>query len=127
MMNPALRIINYVMLACFVLAVIVQYNDPDPLPWMIVYAAAALSCGLFAAHKAAWPVYAITGLVALLWSLTFFRRVIGKVAFSELFEAWEMKDVRVEEGREMGGLLIVAAWMLILTFASRPPRNYSAR
>jgi hypothetical protein len=40
--------------------------------------------------------------------------VIGKVAFGELFEAFEMKDERVEVAREFGGLLIIAFWMGVL-------------
>ena len=36
---------NVAMLAMFVFSVAVQYNDPDPLPWMAIYAAAAVVCG----------------------------------------------------------------------------------
>jgi hypothetical protein len=31
-----------------------------------------------------------------------------------LFAEWEMRDVRVEEAREMYGLAIVAAWMTVI-------------
>ena len=30
---------------CFVLSVLVQYNDPDPGRWVLMYGAAALICG----------------------------------------------------------------------------------
>src|SRR5947209_3126267 len=58
-------------------------------------------------------------LVSLIWAATIAPRVWVEGAVGELFEAWEMKDLRVEEAREMGGLLIVAVWMLVLCTRSR--------
>ena len=37
---------NALMLPLFVLSVVVQYNDPDPIRWMSIYGAAAVVCGL---------------------------------------------------------------------------------
>jgi hypothetical protein len=31
----------------------------------------------------------------------------------------KMKDIRVERGREMGGLLIITAWMIVLLLTRR--------
>jgi len=42
---------------------------------------------------------------------------------SELVAAWEMKDTRVEEGREMYGLLVIAAWMIVLAAAALRRRS----
>jgi hypothetical protein len=35
-----------------------------------------------------------------------------------MFQEFEMKDIHVEESREMYGLIIVALWMLAVTLAS---------
>jgi hypothetical protein len=95
--------------------VVVQVNDPDPLRWMIMYGAAcALSA--WAAARRAVPV-AIAGavaLVALVWGLWLEAGVFGRVMPAEMFEAWEMKDDRVEVAREAGGLLLMGAWLLFL-------------
>ena len=45
--------------ALFVFSAAVQYNDPDPVQWMVVYGAAALLCALRAGGRPArapWPV-----------------------------------------------------------------------
>ena len=108
------KLLNYLMLALFIFSLIVQYNDPDPLTWMTIYGLAAAACVSAFKRPAHWLLPGALALVSLIWAGTIAPRVWGKVAFGELFEAWEMKDLRVEEAREMGGLLIVAAWMLVL-------------
>ncbi len=110
-----MKIANYVMLVAFVFGVIVQYNDPDPARWMAMYGAAAVACGLYAAGRRQWIVPAVVLVIALIWAATLASAALGKVRFGELFEAFEMKDERVEIGREFGGLVIIAAWMAILT------------
>jgi hypothetical protein len=113
-----MKIANLVMLVAFVFGVIVQYNDPDPARWMAIYGAAAIACGLFAAGRKPWVVPALVLLVSVIWAATLAPAALGKVGFGELFEAFEMKDERVEIGREFGGLAIIAAWMLGLTLSS---------
>ena len=113
-----MKLANYVMLAAFVFGVVVQYNDPDPVRWMVIYGAAAVACGLYAAGRAHVIVPAVVLVVALIWAATLASDALGKVRFGELFEAFEMKDERVEIGREFGGLVIIAAWMLVLTLVS---------
>ena len=51
------------------------------------------------------------------------RACVGRVSIGELFESYAMKSEPVEEAREMGGLLIVAAWMAVLALRGiRPAR-----
>lgn len=114
-----ISILNYVMLAAFVLSVAVQYNDPDPLVWMLVYGAAAAACLLFALRRLPWAVPAAVGLVALVWLAALVPDVLGKVGFGEMFESIQMKDPRVEVGREAGGLFLIVAWMAVLAVAAR--------
>ena len=113
-----MKMANLVMLVAFVFGVIVQYNDPDPARWMAIYAAAALACGLYAAGQKRWIVPAIVLVIAGIWAATLAPAALSRVGFGELFEAFEMKDERVEIGREFGGLAIIAAWMLVLTIVS---------
>jgi hypothetical protein len=113
-----MKILNYVMTACFLFSAVVQYNDPDPLVWMLIYSLSAVACGLAIAGRLNWMFPAAIGITALAWAMTLAPNVIGKVAFGELFESFEMKDERVEVAREFGGLLIVAFWMAALVFQS---------
>src|SRR5436190_17052689 len=61
--------------------------------------------------------------ITLAWSAYIGQRVHG-IAFLSLFSQWEMKDIHVEEAREMYGLLIVAVWMAAIAVASWR-RNYN--
>lgn len=109
-----MKILNYVMIAAFLFSVIVQYNDPDPFWWMLIYGLAGAACVLALRRRGGWMFPAAVGGAALAWALTLAPSVLGRVRFGELFEAFEMKDARVEVGREFGGLMIVAVWMAML-------------
>jgi Transmembrane family 220, helix len=72
-----------------------------------------------------WPFSALVGAVALIWALSISPHVIGKTTFADMFQSFHMINEVVEEAREMGGLLIVALWMAVLTLVScrsRTPR-----
>jgi hypothetical protein len=105
--------LNLLMLLMFVFSVVVQYNDPDPLIWMAIYALAALAC----LQELLWKdnslvVPAVLGAIALIWAISLLPGVFGKVRIGELFAQFEMKgDLMVEVAREAGGLLIIAVWM----------------
>lgn len=109
-----LRVANWVMLVAFLFSVVVQYNDPDPIRWILLYGFAALNCFLSLRGRLRWPLPGVVGGVALLWALLLAPGVIGKTTIGSLFESFEMANTVVEEAREMGGLLIVAAWMVVL-------------
>lgn len=109
---------NAVMLLAFAFSVIVQVNDPDPLLWMLIYGAAAAVCGLELGRRSN-PLFAMgLSAAALGWAATIAPRVIGKVPFAAMFAEFEMKDLGVEESREMYGLLIVALWMAVVAVAA---------
>lgn len=114
-----MNLANYVMAAAFLFSVIVQYNDPDPLAWMAMYGAALVACVLFALRRMPWWLPAGVGVMALLWAIDWAPGVLGKTRFSEMFEAWEMKNERVEEAREFWGLMIIFGWMAVLTWVAR--------
>jgi hypothetical protein len=105
------------MAVLFAFAAVVQYNDPDPLRWMAMYSLAMLACGLALAGRLSRLLPGLMGLGALMWAGTLAPGVVGRVSLGELYQSYGMLSAAVEEGREMGGLLIVAAWMGVLTLA----------
>jgi hypothetical protein len=107
------RILHGVFAALFLFGAVVQYNDPDPLRWMLIYLAAATACVLAAMRRLPVALPAMVALVALVWAVTLAPGVLGAVEPGELVGAWEMKDARIEVGREMYGLLIIAVWMVL--------------
>jgi hypothetical protein len=117
-MSRVIRALNVVMGCLFLLALAVQYNDPDPVRWMAIYGAAALACLLAFLRRLRRWMPLVVGLVALAWAATLAPGVVGRVSPGDLFREIPMGSTVIEEGREMVGLLIVAAWMLVLLMAA---------
>lgn len=116
-----LRGLTAVMGLLFLLAVVAQYNDPDPLRWMAIYGAAALACLLALRRRLPRWLPALVGLAALVWAALLLPAVLGQVAPGDLFRAVGMASLAIEEARETIGLLIVAGWMGVL-LATTPRR-----
>ena len=110
----AWKVADALFLLMFVFSVVVQVNDPDPLAWMAMYGAAAIACLLSLLGRVPWWFAVLVGLVALGWAATLAPRVLGNVPFLSMFAEFEMKDIGVEESREMYGLLIIAGWMAVI-------------
>ena len=111
-------IANGVMSLLFAFAVVVQINDPDPFAWMAIYAFACVACVLAVFRRGHWLLPASVGAVAIIWTVTIAPRVLGRVPFLDMFNEFEMRDVGIEESREMYGLLMIAAWMTILALGA---------
>lgn len=94
------RITSGVFAVLFVLGAAVQFNDPDPVAWILIYTASAAVAAVVAGgvRAARFPAVAIA-CVALVWG--------GLLAFGVLSEGQYLFD---EEGRESMGLLIIACW-----------------
>jgi hypothetical protein len=99
----------------FAFAAALQYNDPDPIPWVAIYlVAAAVSLAAASGRRIPRGVLAAVAVIAIGWAAPI---AFGGPAASEyrrMFDAWEMKSLAVEEAREASGLVIVAAWMAVL-------------
>jgi hypothetical protein len=116
---PLLNAWNWLMAALFGLSAVLQYNDPDPLRWIAIYAAAATACVLWGLRRAVWPLAAPVTLIAAVWAALLLPEVLGHIGPSDLFLRMSEKGGRVEIGREIGGLAIVLAWMVVLQVAER--------
>ena len=114
LVGVAWKVADVLFLLMFAFSVVVQLNDPDPLPWMAIYGAAAVACLLSLIGKLPWQFAVVTGIIALAWAATIAPRVIGQVPFLDMFAEFEMKDIGVEESREMYGLILIGGWMAAL-------------
>ncbi len=114
-MSIVVRVLHALMVPLFGLCVAVQYNDPDGLQWMMIYASALL-LALFGAFGAPprWPA-AVVATFAFLYACvqapSFQTCITVKDA---CFSSFQMhNDLVAEEAREVGGLLIVVGWSLV--------------
>lgn len=112
-----MRWLDAIFFLLFLLAVAVQYNDPDPALWMAGYGVAA---GLsLAAWLGRFPVLPnlLAGIGFTLWFLSLAATLPG--APLEAFTTFKMTAASHEEPREAIGLLLAAAWTLGLAARGR--------
>jgi len=100
----------------------VQWNDPDPLEWMLAYGAVALLCGLAASGRF-FKVPTLAAVVVLgLWALTMLPGFIAWISMGAPSITGSMKaeEPHVEVVREFLGLLLALAALLhVLRLAIR--------
>lgn len=117
-----MKIINWIFCFLFLLSAVLQFNDPDPVIWMIMWSAAGISCLLFGLGKLPKVLPIAVGGVSLIWALVLLPRIIGTygdILWDEVFMQVSMSNITVEWVREIGGLVIIAVWMAVLIFQGR--------
>ncbi len=115
-----LKIVTIPMALLFLLSVVVQYNDPDPLGWIAIYGAALATCIIALLGRLPRWLPAVVGVAAALWAAILLPTVLGQVSLSEMFRETGMATLEIEEARETLGLALVAIWMLVLFATVRP-------
>lgn len=116
---------NIPLAAVFVFGASLQFNDPNPTPWVLIYLAAALPCVFVVMKRPGWRLPVAVALVAAAWCSVYVYRGAWAVSFTEMFAEWEMKNQQVVQTREMFGLGIIATWMVVLAIVAyvggKPP------
>lgn len=108
----------------FALSVVVQHNDPDPLPWMAIYGSAAVVCALRAARTVVVVPAAVLVLVATTWMATLAPAALTWLRSDHEAVSFMMKtgDAGEELAREAGGLGLVAIAGALLVVEGRRRR-----
>ena len=105
---PTMRIAAGVMCVVFVVSAAVQYNDPDPLMWIVLYGVAAALAGAAAVGRVPLVPNAIAAAVFIVLTLWWLPSLSG--ARSQAFTEFKMVDQSDEEPRETVGLAVCAGW-----------------
>uniref|UniRef100_U3DHG4 Transmembrane protein 220 n=1 Tax=Callithrix jacchus TaxID=9483 RepID=U3DHG4_CALJA len=118
-MAPALwRACNGLMAAFFALAAFVQVNDPDAELWVVVYTIPAVLTLLVGLNpqvtgNAIWKsISAIHMFFCTVWAVCLAYYLMHHTQQNILHE---------EEGRELSGLVIITAWMILCCSSSKNP------
>ncbi|MGE0545802.1 MAG: transmembrane 220 family protein [Kofleriaceae bacterium] len=101
------------MAALLAVCVALQYNDPDPVRWMLVYGAGAAVSAVLPMQRRVALLGLGVGLATLAWGVYLVHDVWGQVSMSDFFGKMSEKGGAVEVEREAGGLLIQAVWLLV--------------
>ncbi len=108
-MKKIKRALYWLMVFLFLAAAGVQFNDPDPAIWIGMYTSASLVTYWGIVRQPPRTLILFFATLVMVWSGYLATKVIGQ---QHLFND--------EEGREMLGLAIVAAWSFFLAYNIEP-------
>jgi Transmembrane family 220, helix len=120
--RTVIRVVSGVLMApMFLLSVAVQYNDPDPIPWMLLYGAAFVVAVQAPLKRLEWRLAAAVAAIAAVWMVTLVPQAVEFLRSDHAPVAFYMKtgDALEEAARECGGLLLVFIWCSVLTWLGR--------
>ena len=120
-----LKLYHALMALLFLFSVVVQGNDPDPLPWMLLYGAACvLAIGGIIGRPLGAPSVALA-LLAGIWAMSLSPSLGAFLARDLAATHFQMKagDVIEEEARECGGLLLVSLSCLVVVMDANARRR----
>lgn len=112
-----MKIADWALAALFFLFAAVQYNDPDPVQWMLLYGGIATLYVLAALGRPNRPATWVGLAAALSWAFTYvpdFWQWV-QMGMPSIVETMKAETPYVELTREFLGLLIAAggcAWLL---------------
>lgn len=119
-MPLALRIAHGTMAALFALSVVLQFNDPSPWAWSVLYALAAGAALLAATNR--FLCARILGIILLavgvIAEIPYLRAKAWETPFADLTKEWHMTSNAIVDGREFYALLWIVVWMIVVIVTS---------
>ncbi len=112
-----MRILCFFFGGLFLIGAGVQWNDPDPLAWVVAYLVGAGLSFHAGSGGRAFAANAIAALAFGVWFATLAATIPG--APEEAFTSFEMRERSHEEPREAVGLLLLAGWSAVLAVRAR--------
>ncbi|UWX53951.1 transmembrane 220 family protein [Maribacter litopenaei] len=112
-MNLFFKTFGYLFAVLFAIGAIVQYNDPDSLLWIVIYAISAVISLLFSLNNLRAVVSLVFGTICFIGFM---------YLYPSDFQGFGLNDgdiETVELGREAFGLLIIALVMFFYTVRLR--------
>ena len=117
-MKTLFKTLSLLFTVLFMVSAVLQYNDPDPIIWIVIWGAAAVISALFLFNKLSFTVPLILGILSC----------IGFVyLYPSNFQGFSLVDGDIENielKREAFGLLIIAFVMFTYTLRIRYLRGY---
>jgi hypothetical protein len=120
-----MKIFNSIFLILFVVSAILQYNDPDPVLWILIYLFAAFSCYL-SIRNLNYPWINLTAIVLLFsYAVFLFLDKDGVLAWltdhqaENIAGSMKASTPWIEETREFFGLAIILTVLSLNFFDSK--------
>ena len=117
-----MKIIKIIFAILFLLFAALQWNDPDPWLWIIIYSLSALLILADVIGKDVQKAYRVAIIIFAIYSLFYLPGVIEYLtsgAPEEIVGSMKAHKPYIEETREFGGLLIVTGVLLFLFYMNK--------
>jgi uncharacterized membrane protein len=108
-MKTLFKILSFLFAVLFIVSAALQYNDPDPIIWILIWGISAIISFLFFLNKISFIITMIAGVLSFIGFL---------YLYPSNFQGFNLKDGDreiIELGREAFGLLIIAVVMFMYT------------
>lgn len=103
------NVVNIILTVLFILFALVQFNDPDPYLWILIYGSIALVSGLAIKNIYNKTILMAMMVACILGSIYYFPgliELVGDHKVSDLTKTMKAEQPFIEESRESLGLLI---------------------
>ncbi|MGC1244436.1 MAG: transmembrane 220 family protein [Chryseosolibacter sp.] len=118
-----MKILNLLFAILFIVFAFVQINDPDPVVWILIYGAMAVTCILAAFRQYYYPLLIGLLVIYAAYSFVFFPGVVEWLHSADkslLFDdIAKMQYPYIEESREFLGLSICMFVLLMHMLQAR--------
>ena len=118
-----MKVLNLLLATLFIVFAFVQINDPDPVVWILIYGATAVTCILAAFRQYYVPVLIGLFVIFTAYSFVFLAGVTEWLQSSDkslLFDdIAKMQYPYIEESREFLGLFICMMTLIMHLVQSR--------
>ena len=104
------------MMAVFLSCLLLQFNDPDPVVWAIIYSIPIVGCLVWERSALGRLLPSMAAAVAFVFAVILVFSAPTASPQGHAFEQWQMMDEHSEVLREAGGLVLIAGWMSVLAF-----------
>lgn len=120
-----MKIFNFIFLILFVISAGLQYNDPDPALWILIYLFGSMIC-FFAIRKQNYPRLTLAGIILLfVYAIYLFFDKDGVLSWLTEHQAeniagsMKASSPWIEETREFFGLAILISVLSVNLLTSK--------
>lgn len=116
------QILSFFFSLMFFSFAVVQYNDPDPWAWIIIYSVVGVIIGLAAFGKVYASIIYVIGLICVGWMVFLFPGMmqwIREEPADALLYGMSPDKMYIEESREFLGLFMVVAALGLVVWQHR--------
>jgi len=107
------RVFDGLFAATFILSAAVQYNDPDPIRWIVIYLAATFAAAAPPGSRIGFFLAAVSGIAATIWALMVLPEAAAVTSMGDVVASMSPDRPETEAAREFGGLMLIVVWSVI--------------